>query len=81
MLRSDHERHNGRGFPDGLKEDAIPVGARILAIVDAYEDLQSGHFITEKLSAHEARTMIGRGRGTQSALQIQHNPHEHWIPA
>jgi HD-GYP domain-containing protein (c-di-GMP phosphodiesterase class II) len=65
LLRSHHERHDGRGFPDGLKEDAIPVGARILAIVDAYEDLQSGHFITEKLSAHEARTMIGRGRGTQ----------------
>ncbi|MDI1260013.1 HD domain-containing phosphohydrolase [Aquabacterium sp.] len=65
LIRSHHERHDGRGFPDGLKEEAIPVGARILAIVDAYEGMQAGHLITECLSTNEARTMIGRGRGTQ----------------
>lgn len=65
LIRSHHERHDGRGFPDALKEDAIPMGARILAVVDAYEDMQAGHLITECLSPNEARTMIGRGRGTQ----------------
>lgn len=65
LIRSHHERHDGRGFPDGLKDEAIPMGARILAIADAYEDMQAGHLISESLSPHEARTMIGRGRGTQ----------------
>lgn len=65
LIRSHHERHDGRGFPDGLKDEAIPMGARILAVADAYEDMQAGHLISESLSPHEARTMIGRGRGAQ----------------
>lgn len=65
LIRSHHERHDGKGFPDGLKGDAIPLGARILAIADTYEDMQSGHFISECLSASDARVMIGRGAGSQ----------------
>lgn len=65
LVRSHHERHDGRGFPDGLSGDGIPMGARILAIADTYEDLLDGHFISGMLSPAEARTMIGRGRGTQ----------------
>lgn len=50
MVRSHHERHDGRGFPDGLAGKAIPAGARILALVDTFDDLQSGH-----LSGHGAK--------------------------
>lgn len=35
-----HERFNGSGFPNGLKGDAIPLGARILAVVEAFEEVQ-----------------------------------------
>lgn len=65
LIRAHHERYDGKGFPDGLQADAIPLGARILAIADTYEDLQSGHVISECLSPSDARVMINRGRGSQ----------------
>jgi len=37
MVRSSHERYDGRGYPDGLKADAIPLGARIVAVCDAFD--------------------------------------------
>jgi diguanylate cyclase (GGDEF)-like protein/putative nucleotidyltransferase with HDIG domain len=39
LVKSHHERWDGRGYPDGLKEEEIPVGARILAVVDCYDAL------------------------------------------
>ena len=65
IIRSHHERFDGQGFPDGLKGVGIPIGARILAIADMYEDLMAGHFISEALSPTQARTLIARGRGIQ----------------
>ena len=65
LVRSHHERPDGQGYPDGLAGEAIPLGARILAVADAYDDLQSGHLIRTPLSADEARTMLQRGRGSQ----------------
>lgn len=65
IIRSHHERFDGQGFPDGLKGESIPIGARIVAIADMYEDLMAGHFISEALSPTQARTVIGRGRGNQ----------------
>ncbi len=65
LVRSHHERPDGQGYPDGLTGEAIPLGARILAVVDAYDDLQSGHLIRTPLSAEEARIMLQRGRGSQ----------------
>ncbi len=41
MIRYHHERFDGTGYPRGLKGDAIPFGARILAAADAYEALRS----------------------------------------
>jgi putative two-component system response regulator len=37
MVRSHHEAYNGGGFPDGLREDDIPLGARLIAIANAIE--------------------------------------------
>jgi len=39
---SAHERYDGSGFPRGLAGEKIPVGARILAVADAYDELVSG---------------------------------------
>jgi response regulator RpfG family c-di-GMP phosphodiesterase len=65
MIRGHHERFDGSGFPDALSGLAIPLGARILAVADAYDDLQVGHLIGSTLSPLEARTLMRRGRGTQ----------------
>lgn len=64
LIRWHHERHDGKGYPDGLNGDTIPRGAAILAVVDAFEDLQSGHLGGRRLSAPEAQAQIARGRGT-----------------
>jgi response regulator RpfG family c-di-GMP phosphodiesterase len=65
IIRGHHERHDGAGFPDKLAGAAIPLGARILAIADAYDDLQIGHVAEVKLSAQEARILMRKGRGSQ----------------
>ena len=41
MIRHHHERYDGRGYPDGLRGDAIPHEVRLLSIVDAYDALTS----------------------------------------
>ncbi len=41
IIRGHHERYNGTGYPDGLEGESIPLGARILAIVDVYDALTS----------------------------------------
>lgn len=65
LIRHHHERHDGRGFPDGLAREQIPLGARILAIADAYDDLLHGHVISGQLTPAEARALIARGRHAQ----------------
>lgn len=70
LIRSHHERFDGTGFPDGLVGDSIPLGSRILALAETYDDLQSGHLGANGLSAEEARIMVQRGRGTQFDPQV-----------
>ena len=41
VIRHHHERHNGSGYPDGLIGEAIPVGARIVAVADVFDALTS----------------------------------------
>jgi response regulator RpfG family c-di-GMP phosphodiesterase len=65
LVRAHHERHDGHGYPDGLVGNAIPMGARILAVVDTYDDLQHGHLSSGNLAAADARAILARGRGTQ----------------
>jgi HD-GYP domain-containing protein (c-di-GMP phosphodiesterase class II) len=65
MIRAHHERHDGTGFPDKLAGAAIPLGARILAVADVYDDMQNGHVAEVALSAQEARILMRKGRATQ----------------
>ena len=54
IVRHHHERHDGSGYPDGLKGDGIPVGARIVAIADVYDALTSERPYRRKLAPDEA---------------------------
>lgn len=65
LIRAHHERWDGLGFPDGLRGAAIPLGARILAVADAFEDLRSGRIDGQALSPSDARRTVLAGRGSQ----------------
>ena len=65
VIRAHHERFDGQGFPDKRAGSDIPLGARILAVVDTFDDLQNGQLVETPLTVQEARTMIRHSRGTQ----------------
>jgi len=64
IVRSHHERWDGSGYPDGLKREAIPIGARILSAVDCFDALASERPYRRALSPEEAmKTLIAeKGR-------------------
>ncbi len=65
LIRAHHERFDGQGYPDRRAGDAILPGARILAVVDVFDELQNAHLVETPMSVQEARTVIRHGRGTQ----------------
>jgi len=64
-VRNHHEHYDGQGYPDGLQKDEIPLGARILAISDAYEAMTSERPYRKSMSADDARHEIERNKGAQ----------------
>ena len=54
MVRSHHEKWNGNGYPDGLAGENIPIGARILAVVDCFDALASDRQYRKALPLDEA---------------------------
>lgn len=65
IIRAHHERYDGLGFPDRRGGADIPIGARILAVADAYDELQTGQLADISVTAQEARTLMRRSRGQQ----------------
>jgi putative nucleotidyltransferase with HDIG domain len=65
IIRHHHERWDGRGYPDGLAGDAIPVGARVVAVVDAFDAIVQDRPYRPARSAHEALAEIRAGCGSQ----------------
>lgn len=65
LVRGHHERYDGSGYPDRLKDYQIPLGARILAISDAYEAMTSERPYRKAMNNEVACAEIERGRGTQ----------------
>ena len=63
--RWHHERYDGTGYPDGLKEEEIPEEARIIAVADAYDAMSSHRSYREPLAQNVVRKEIEKGRGTQ----------------
>jgi HD-GYP domain-containing protein (c-di-GMP phosphodiesterase class II) len=60
-----HERMDGLGYPAGLAGDEIPLGARALAVLDAFEALTAGLPRTAPVSPAEALEALRRGSGSQ----------------
>lgn len=58
IIRHHHERYDGQGFPDGLAAEKIPLGARILAVAEDYDELQLGWLATKEFDEHEAQAFL-----------------------
>ena len=65
LIRTHHERFDGTGYPEQLQGEQIPLGSRILGVVDTFDDLIHGHLTGAALTEAEARTLLQHGRGTQ----------------
>jgi len=63
IARSHHEKWNGKGYPEGLAGDAIPVSARIMALADVFDALISRRVYKEPMSYAAAREIIVNDRG------------------
>jgi diguanylate cyclase (GGDEF)-like protein len=60
LVRSTHERFDATGYPDGLGGDQIPVGARIIAVCDAFTAMTSQRSYADQLTVPEAITELRR---------------------
>ena len=60
-----HERYDGTGYPSGLKKEQIPLGARIMAVVDAFEAMVQPRPYRRAVSVTEAMEELKRNSGTQ----------------
>jgi putative nucleotidyltransferase with HDIG domain len=70
FIRHHHERWDGRGYPLGLAGDAIPVGAAIVGLADAWDAMTTERPYSRARSLHDAAQEIARGRGTQFAPAV-----------
>lgn len=65
IVRSHHEAWDGSGYPDGLKGEEIPIGARILTAVDCFDALASERPYRRALPLDEAMAIVKKGAGSQ----------------
>jgi putative nucleotidyltransferase with HDIG domain len=65
VIRSHHERWDGKGYPDQLKGEEIPYSARIAAVADAFDAMTSTRSYRSAMTVEEAYERILEGNGTQ----------------
>lgn len=60
-----HERYDGKGYPEGLRGEEIPIVARIIGIVDSYDAMTSNRVYRKRLQDEIVREELIKGKGTQ----------------
>jgi len=80
IILHHHEKFDGTGYPSRLKKSKIPIGARIMAVADAFDAMVYGRPYRERISAEDALEEIKKYSGTQfdpaivkSLVKIFHN--------
>jgi len=69
-IHHHHERYDGTGYPDGLSEDRIPLGARIIAVADAYDSMTSDRPYRKPLTNGDAKNELLKFAGKQFDPQL-----------
>ncbi|ERM92465.1 diguanylate cyclase [Caldanaerobacter subterraneus subsp. yonseiensis KB-1] len=64
-VRHHHERYDGRGYPDGMRGEEIPLFSRIIAAADAFEVMTTGRVYKKSISKDKAIEELIRCSGTQ----------------
>ena len=70
IARHHHERWDGTGYPDGLKESAIPLAARLMAVADVYDALICRRVYKEPMPEERVVAIITQGRGSHFDPEI-----------
>ncbi|MBI5305932.1 MAG: HD-GYP domain-containing protein [Chloroflexi bacterium] len=65
LVRHHHEHFDGKGYPDGLAGDAIPIGSRIIAVADAYQAMTEDRAYRRALSVDDALARLVEASNTQ----------------
>jgi len=65
IVRHHHERFDGKGYPDGLAGEGIPLEARIMSVVDVFDAMTHDRAYRKALSREETMAELERGAGTQ----------------
>jgi HD-GYP domain-containing protein (c-di-GMP phosphodiesterase class II) len=69
-VRGHHERWDGKGYPDKLQGEAIPLGARVIAVADAFDAMTTTRPYRKALPLAEARRRLEEGAGSQWDARI-----------
>ncbi|HEY2202512.1 MAG TPA: diguanylate cyclase, partial [Solirubrobacteraceae bacterium] len=70
LVRSSHERFDGGGYPDGLKGEEIPLGARIIFVCDAYDAMTTNRAYSRAIAPTEAIAELRACAGTQFDSEV-----------
>ena len=70
LIRQHHERYDGKGYPDGLKGEQIKLGARIIAVADAFDAIISERPYRKAYSKKYAISKLKENSGTQFDPQV-----------
>ena len=70
IIRCHHERFDGTGYPDGLKQEQIPFLARILSLADVYDAMASDRAYRKRMEEELILKIIEEGAGTQFDPQV-----------
>jgi HD-GYP domain-containing protein (c-di-GMP phosphodiesterase class II) len=65
IVRHHHERWDGKGYPDGLKGEEIPIGSRIITVVDSFDAMTSDRPYRKGMTVSDAVDRLKDGMGTQ----------------
>ena len=78
VVRSHHERYDGKGYPDGLKGEDIPLGARIIAIADSIDAMISDRPYRKGMDTNVCKEQIEKNIGVMYDPSIAKKVIEHW---